>query len=147
MSDELLKLLANEIFAMRSDMKDLRSDISRVEEGLHAEITRVETGLRTDILKFESGLGDDLAKAESGLRDDLAGVEGGLRAVLLRVENEVLTTRSQMNFRFDTVETRLSHVEKDTTEIKSALHRIESNEPDDVIGILRQINTKLGPKQ
>ena len=136
MSDELLKLLANEIFAMRSD-------ISRIEEGLRSEITRVETGLRTDM----RGLRDDLSRVENGLRNDLTKVENGLRGDLSKVENEVLTTRSQMNFRFDTVETRLSHVEKDTTEIKAALHRIESNEPDDVIGMLRQINTKLGPKQ
>jgi hypothetical protein len=132
MSDELLKLLANEIFAMRSEMKDLRLDMKDLRSDMRLEVSRLD---------------ERLTSVENGLRKDLVKVENGLRTDLARVENEVLTTRSQMNFRFDTVESRLSNVEKDTTEIKAALQRLESNEPEDVIGMLKQINTKLGPKQ
>jgi hypothetical protein len=73
-----------------------------------------------------------IAILRSVIQDELAPIKDELQSVKL----ELLDTKEQMNSRFDTVEAKLSRVE-------TSVLRIESNEPSDVMGILKQINAKL----
>lgn len=71
----------------------------------------------------------------------------------MATKQDLTDIRAQMNSRFDTLETKLSFVEKDVSvikqdvsDIKAAVGRIEENEPADVMGMLKQINAKLEEK-
>lgn len=59
------------------------------------------------------------------------------------VESELQGTRSEMKSRFDTVDTKIAHMQNDITEIKESAHRLETDQPDDVIGLLKSMNEKL----
>jgi len=59
------------------------------------------------------------------------------------IKEEMQTTRAQMNLRFDTIETKLSRVEDNLAAVKASVARLEANEPQDIVGLLKQINTKL----
>lgn len=51
--------------------------------------------------------------------------------------------KSQMNSRFDTLNTKVSTVEQDIKDIKASINRIEKNEPQDIVAMLNNINDKL----
>jgi chromosome segregation ATPase len=61
-------------------------------------------------------------------------------------EATVQDTRGQMNSRFDTLETKLAHVENDVTTIKATVDHMAAETPEDVMGMLKQINSKLEEK-
>jgi hypothetical protein len=71
----------------------------------------------------------------------------GLEASNTRIQNDLIDSRSQMNSRFDIVETRLSKIENDTVAIRASVERIERNEPEDVLAMLKRMEAKLDEKK
>lgn len=51
--------------------------------------------------------------------------------------------KSQINYRFETLETKVSHMQNDITDIKESVYRIEEDEPQDILAMLSNINQKL----
>jgi len=62
---------------------------------------------------------------------------------LKSAKQERLDLKSQMNSRFDTLDTKVSTVEQDIKDIKASVNRIEENEPQDIVAMLNNINDKL----
>lgn len=60
---------------------------------------------------------------------------------------ELQDTRAEMKSRFDTLETKLSHIEDDVATIKATVDRMAAETPEDVMGMLKQINAKLDTNQ
>jgi chromosome segregation ATPase len=67
----------------------------------------------------------------------------GLNQRVGGIESEIQDVKSQMNSRFDTIETNMSHMQGDVSSIKNSVDRMEKNEPADVLAMLKQINGKL----
>jgi conjugal transfer/entry exclusion protein len=61
----------------------------------------------------------------------------------MATKQELQDTRSEMKSRFDTLETKLSHVEDHVGTIKVIVDRMAAETPEDVRGMLKQINAKL----
>ncbi|WNF37404.1 hypothetical protein RJD24_02775 [Bacillaceae bacterium IKA-2] len=58
---------------------------------------------------------------------------------LANIENQL----NQMDSRFDTLDTTNLSMQSDITDIKQGVQRIEESHPEDVIGMLKTINSKL----
>ena len=68
----------------------------------------------------------------------------GLNQRVGGIESEIQDVKSQMNSRFDTIETKMSPMQGDVSSIKNSVDRMEQNEPADVLSMLKQINGKTG---
>ena len=77
------------IWAVRTGMKsvhsDLRADIAEVK----GEIARVEAGLKVDIADLRGELKVDIADLRGELKDDIVRVEAELKGDIARVEAEL----------------------------------------------------------
>lgn len=64
----------------------------------------------------------------------------------MATKEELLVVKSQMNHRFDTLETRTANMQQDIAEIKNNIQHIEKNQPPDIMGMLKQINSNIDKK-
>lgn len=58
---------------------------------------------------------------------------------MANIENQL----NQMDSRFDTLDTTNFSMQSDITDIKQGVQRIEESHPEDVMGMLKTINSKL----
>lgn len=65
---------------------------------------------------------------------------------LKSAKQERLDLKSQMNSRFDTLDTKVSTVEQDIKDIKASINRIEENKPQDIVAMLYNISDKVDGK-
>lgn len=82
--------------------------------------------------------------------EELKNVKGeisGIKQEQASMNIELQNVKSQMNSRFDTLETKTSHIQDDVSDIKNSVHRLEMNEPQDVLAMLKQVNQKLDSNQ
>lgn len=90
-------------------------------------------------------MSDDLLKQileeMKSLNQRLSHVESNMAT-----KQDLMDIRVQMNSRFDTLETKMSYVESDVASIKATVDLIASETPQDVMGMLKQINAKLEEK-
>jgi chaperonin cofactor prefoldin len=68
----------------------------------------------------------------------------------IATKQDLQDTRSEMKNRFDTLEAKMSLVEDDVSSVKQNVYDIKltvnllaTEAPEDVVGLLKQINTKL----
>lgn len=76
----------------------------------------------------------------NGKIDSLASGQKELNHQVGSIESEIQSVKSQMNNRFDGIETNMSHIQDDVSDIKDSVHRIEINESKDILAMLKQIN-------
>ncbi|RXT03944.1 hypothetical protein [Ammoniphilus sp. CFH 90114] len=137
MIDELLKQILEEMKSMNQRMDRMEIRMGGVENQLES--------LETRIGSLETRMGSVENQLES-LETRMGSVENQLESLETRmgsVETALHDTRAHMYFRFDTLDTKLSRVEGDVVDIKAILGRLEENEPQDIMGMLKQMNQKL----
>ncbi len=58
------------------------------------------------------------------------------------IKQNLQDMNSQMNSRFDTLETKISFMQTDISDIKKSVNHIEENEPQNIISTFRHIKEK-----
>ena len=96
---------------------------------------------------------EEIRGVKTELQAEMKDVKSELQTEIKGVKSEIQDTRSQMNFRFDTlemktshIETKLAHVERDVAAIKATVDHMSGEVPQDVMGMLKQMNSKLDDK-
>lgn len=83
---------------------------------------------------------------QSVLNESLQPIQTELKLLNQRVrgiEDEVLNVKSQINNRFDSLETKVASVQVDVSDIKAGVERLEENEPKDILAMLSNLDKKL----
>jgi len=127
-NEELLSLFRSVI---KEELVPIREEIRGVKTELQAEMKDVKSELQAEMKSFKSELQTEIKGVKSETKDN----------------------RSQMNFRFDTlemktshIETKLAYVEHDVAAIKATVDHMSGEVPQDVMGMLKQMNSKLDDK-
>lgn len=79
-----------------------------------------------------------------GLKTDVQGLktkQQEIKADLQGLKTEQQEIKAQMNGRFDTLETKLSFVQEDAKEIKNTVGKLEKEEQENVVALLKKIES------
>ncbi len=74
---------------LRADIAEVKGEIARVEAGLKVDIADLRGELKVDIADLRGELKGDIARVEAELKGDIARVEAELKGDIARVEAEL----------------------------------------------------------
>ena len=117
------KRLNEEVSGMKQEITGINEEVTGIKQeitGLNEEVT----GIKQEI----TGLNEEV----TGIKQEITGI----KQELTEVKQEQQDMKSQMNHRFDTLEVQVGHVQKEVTDLKSSVNRMEQATHDDIEAIL-----------
>ena len=73
-------------------------------------------------------------------------VQGAFKQELESFKESQEEMKVKMDNRFDSLEENVSYMQGDIAEIKKSIHRLEKNEPQNIMNMLKMIHTKIEDK-
>jgi dGTP triphosphohydrolase len=92
---------------IKAEIRDVRTELATIAQGLRTEFTNGEHGLNTKIQTVEHSLRTEIQTVETNLRSEIKTVEAGLRT-------EIKTVEAGLRTEINAVEHRLEKFQADT---------------------------------
>jgi|SRR5690625_3128805 len=140
MTEKALQQILNKMEEMREEQQSFKIS----QEGMREELRSFKISqdeMKQEQHSFKTSL-ENLREEQQLFKmsqDEMKDEQQSFKNSLEKIKDDI-------DHRFDTFETTVCHMQKDINEIKESVHRIEENEPRDILEMLDIIYNKIDEK-
>ena len=92
----LIAGLATMFILLKGEIRELRSEIAKVEDRQQAALTEMEARLKSDMIEMEARLKSDMIELEARLKSDMTEMNAGLKSDMTEMKADIKTTDDRL---------------------------------------------------